>query len=200
MLTYVPSLFLAGRTGFANDDAASNAFYDVAGFIGGPVLRWMVALPGVMICAMAASLVAQAATARLIYSMARDGKLPRVLAHIDPVRQVPERAVFLVATITLLLSLTLVSSLELLASMVSFGALLGFVMVNLSVIMYFRKTAERSWWTHIVAPTLGALVTGFVLLNSNVHAKIAGLCWLGLGLGYYLTLRFLGRSVALAET
>ena len=53
------------------------------------VLYVLVTVPGVIVGATAGALAAQAATARLIYSMARDGKLPRPLAHVHPVRKVP---------------------------------------------------------------------------------------------------------------
>src|SRR5207237_2595041 len=121
-LTYLASLFLLGRSGFADADAAGSAFYDIAALVGGTWLRFLVTVPGVVLGATAGSLAAQAATARLIYSMARDGRLPRPLAHIHPVRKVPERAIFLVAAINLVLGLAFVSQLELLTSMVRFGA------------------------------------------------------------------------------
>ena len=45
--------------------------------------------------AVANALVAQAATSRLLFAMARDKQLPRFLAHVHPVRKVPERALLL---------------------------------------------------------------------------------------------------------
>jgi amino acid transporter len=198
-MTYLASLFLLGQTGFANADAANSAFYDISGTIGGSWLRFVVTVPGVIVGATAGALAAQAATARLIYSMARDGKLPRPLAHVHPVRKVPERAVFLVAAINLVLSLALVSSLELLTSMVCFGALLGFVLVNLSVIAHFRRRPERSWLAHVVSPAIGALITAAVLWNGDRNAKLAGLAWLAVGGLYFLALRWLGRSTAMKE-
>ena len=127
--TWLASLFVLGRTRFGGE-AAGTAFYDISAMIGGAWLKFLVAVPGIVLGATAGSLTAQAATARLIYGMARDGQLPRALAHIHPRRKVPERAVFLVAGVNLVLGLTLVSNLELLTSMVCFGALVGFVMVN----------------------------------------------------------------------
>jgi amino acid transporter len=198
--TWLASLFVLGQTRFPNADAANTAFYDIAALIGGSWLKFLIAVPGIVLGATAGSLTAQAATARLIYAMARDGQLPRALAHVHPRRQVPERAVFLVAGINLVLSLTLVSSLELLASMVCFGALVGFVMVNLSVIAHFRRDPAWSWPRHIVSPLLGMIITGFVLWNTDLHAKIAGLFWLAAGAVFYLILRWLGRSTEVVET
>jgi amino acid transporter len=194
--TWLASLFLLGQT---SSPSADTAFYDIAALIGGAWLKFLVAVPGILLGATAGSLTAQAATARLIYSMARDGQLPRALANVHPRRQVPERAVFLVAGINLVLSLTLVSSLGLLTSMVCFGALVGFVMVNLSVIAHFRRDPARSWSRHIVSPLLGMIITGFVLWNTDVHAWIAGLAWLAAGAVFYLILRWLGRPTEVAD-
>jgi amino acid transporter len=198
--TWLASLFVLGRTQFPNADAAGTAFYDISFLVGGPWLKFLVAVPGIVLGATAGSLTAQAATARLLFGMARDGQLPRWLAHVHPRRKVPERAVFLVAAINLILGLSLVSNLELLASMVCFGALIGFIMVNLSVIAHFRRDLARSWPRHLVAPLLGMIVTGFVLWNTDPIAKIAGLAWLAAGAIFYLILRWTGRSTKVADT
>lgn len=198
--TWLASLFVLGRTHFPDADAANTAFYGIAFLVGGAWLKFAVAVPGIVLGATAGSLTAQAATARLIYGMARDGQLPRALAHIHPRRKVPERAVFLVAGVNLVLGLFLVSSFELLTSMVCFGALIGFMMVNLSVIAHFRRDPARSWPRHIVSPLLGMTITGFVLWNTDWHAKLAGLSWLAAGALFYLILRLTGRPTQVADT
>jgi len=194
--TWLASLFVLGRTSLPNPDGA---FYDIALLVGGPWLKFLVAVPGIVLGATAGSLTAQAATARLIFGMARDGQLPRALAHVHPRRKVPERAVFLVAGVNLVLGLFLVSSFELLTSMVCFGALIGFFMVNLSVIVQFRRDPERSWPRHVAAPLLGMAITFFVLWNTDPHAKLAGLCWLAAGAAFYLALRTMGRPTEVAD-
>jgi amino acid transporter len=127
----------------------------------------------------AGALTAQAATARLLFGMARDGRLPKALARIDPARKVPERAIFLVAAITLVLGLFMVEKLELLTSMVSFGALVGFLLLHASVIAHFAwHQRSRDWLRHLLAPGIGILITGYVLWNAETNAKIAGGLWL----------------------
>ena len=67
--------------------------------------------------------------------------------EIDPKHQVLSRAVFVVAAITLVLDLLLVNQLELLASMVNFGALIGFLLLHLSVIAHFIiRRKSRRWF------------------------------------------------------
>lgn len=80
--TWLASLFVPGQTGFAPGAPANEAFYNVAGIIGGYWLKFLIAVPATLFCNIGGALSAQAATARLIYGMARDGRLPRVLAHV----------------------------------------------------------------------------------------------------------------------
>jgi amino acid transporter len=195
--TYLASLFVLGRTSFAPGDPTTQAFYDIAGRIGGYGLKFLLAVPGVVLGGLAGALTAQAATARLLYGMARDGKLPHALAHIHPTRKVPVRATFLIAAITLVLGLFMVDRLELLTSIVSFGALVGFLMLHVSVIAHFRRQGSTDWWRHVVLPAIGFLIVAYVLWNAEGNAKIAGLSWLAIGAVFYAALRVMGRSTAL---
>jgi amino acid transporter len=196
--TYAFSLFALGRTSFPPGAATDNALYDIASLIGGSWLRFIVAIPGVAISAVAGALVAQAATARLIYGMARDGRLPRALAHVDAKRQVPERAILLVAAVTLVLGVALADQFELLTSMVSFGALVGFLAVHLSVVAHFVwRNGSRDWLRHLLSPAIGFLIVGYVLINAERNAKIAGGIWLAVGAVLFAIARLRGRSAAL---
>lgn len=151
--------------------------------IGGYTLKFLVAVPYILLSGLACALTAQAATARLLFSMARDGKLPRALAHVHPVRKVPERAVFLVAAVTLVLGMFLVGQLELLASMVSFGALISFLLLHLSVCVHFvGRGKSRNWLRHLVLPAIGFVIIAYVLWNAKVSAKIAGGLWIAVGM------------------
>jgi amino acid transporter len=196
--TYLASLFVLGRTGFAPGDETDTAFYAIAATIGGGWLKFLLTVPAVLFAGIAGALTAQAATARLLYGMARDGQLPRVLAHVHPVRRVPDRAVFLVAAITLALGLWLVDELELLAAMVSFGALLGFVMLHLAVMAHFLgRERSRRWGRHLAAPAVGLAIVVYVRVNAQDNAKIAGTLWMVAGLVLFIGLKLAGRPTAL---
>ena len=180
--TYLASLFVLDRKSFAPGDEAATAFFIIAKAIGGEPLRWSVSILGVLFSGLAGALTAQAATARLIYSMARDGMLPRALAHVDARRKTPVRAILLVAAITLALGVLLVNQIELLTSIVNFGALTGFLALHVSVVVWFMvRQKSRRWFAHLVSPLLGFAIIGYVLLNTQTNAKIAGLLWLGVG-------------------
>jgi amino acid transporter len=196
--TWVASWFVLGKTSFAEGDASDAAFYTIAGAVGGPTLKFLLAIPGVFFSSLAGAVTAQAATSRLLFSMARDGELPRALAHVDPQRRVPVRAVLLVSGITLVTGLVLVDKLELLSSMVSFGALLGFLLLQVSVIVHFTvREKSRNWLLHLVVPAIGFAIIAYVLINAETNAKIAGVLWMLAGAVMFATLKRLRRPTTL---
>ncbi len=196
--TWLASLFVLARTSLPPGDPTNNAFFDIAALVGGPAFKFLVAIPATFLSLLAGAITAQAATARLLYGMARDGELPRVLAYVDPKRKVPERTVFLVAGVTLVVGLLLVSKLELLTSMVSFGALLGFLLLQVSVIAHFIwREKSRDWLRYLVAPSIGFVIIAYVLVNAEVNAKIAGSAWMVAGLMMFAVLKRLRRPTNL---
>jgi len=193
--TYVAALFGLGRTSFATGDQTDAAFYNIAAMIGGMPLKFLAAVPGILFGAVAGALVAQASTSRLLFSMGRDGKLPRFLAHVHPERKVPQNAIFLVAAITLVLGVALVDKLELLTSMVSFGALFGFLLLHVSVVMHFIvQQKSRDWLRYLLSPVVGFTIVAYVLWNAEMNAKIAGLSWLAVGCAIYAALKILSKE------
>lgn len=195
--TWLAALFVPGRTHFPPGAATDAAFYNIAMLIGGYFLKFLIAAPYILLSSLASALTAQAATARLLFSMARDGRLPRTLAHVHPVRKVPERAVLLVAAVTLGLATWLVGKLELLAAMVSFGALLSFLLLHASVISHFIVgRRSRNWLRYLVAPAIGFLIIAYVLWNAEMPAKIAGGIWMTAGLVALVILWRKGRLPA----
>jgi hypothetical protein len=117
------------------------------------------------------------------------------LAHVDPVRRVPQRAVLLVSAISLVLGIFFVGQVALLSSLVNFGALFSFLMLHVSVVAYFlvKRPAGR-WSVHLLSPSLGFAVIVYVLMNADVNAKIGGLIWLAIGVVIAIALRATGRS------
>jgi amino acid transporter len=196
--TYIAALLVPGQTAIAGEAATNDAFYTIAGLVGGGTFKLVVALSAALAAAIANALVAQAATARLLFAMARDGQLPRFLAHIHPVRRVPERAVLFVSAVSLLLGLFFVGQIGLLSSLVNFGALFSFLMLHVSVVVYFMFTRRsRTVVLHLVSPVVGFVIIAFVLANADVHARIGGSAWLAIGVVILAGLRLAGRSAEL---
>ncbi len=197
--TWLACLFLLDTPSFANGDASDNAMLNILGALGGPVFKVVSSVIGIALGSVACALVAQAACARLIYGMARDRKLPPFLAHVNERRKTPDRATLLIAAITLGTGLLLVDKLETLTSLVNFGALTGFLMLHLSVLIHFGLKPGRNVWAHVVTPVIGFAVIGYVLWNTDTTAKIAGLIWLAIGIGALIAMKLLGRPVAAPE-
>jgi len=190
---FLVAFFFSSQTCFAGmlipnttsfpDDQAGNAFFDIVGRISSN--GWQIAFLAMNALAVgiANAVAAQSATARLLFSMSRDGQLPRFLAHINTRSKVPERAILLVAGITLVLGLFFVGQIGLISSLVNFGALTSFLLLHLSVMTYYGVRRKSSNIVlHWVGPIIGFLIIGFVLWNAEAAAKIGGLVWLAIGI------------------
>lgn len=196
--TYIAALLTPDQTAFVGDTATNDAFYNVSAIVGGSGLKVIVAASAALSAAIANALVAQAATARLLFAMARDGQLPRFLAHVHPTRRVPERAILFVAAVSLVLGLFFVGQVGLVSSLVNFGALFSFLMLHVSVVVYFLiKRRGRTYGMHLVSPAIGFAIIAFVLVNADIHAKVGGLVWLAIGVIILVVLRLTGRSAEL---
>ena len=182
-LTYLASLFVLDRTSFAPGEPTDAAIYGIAELIGGPWFK-LIASSKVLFTGTAAAATSQVATARLLFSMARDGRMPRLLARVHPRRKIPDRAILFVGAVNLAVALLLANELELLASLVNFGALFGFSMLQVAVIVHHTlRNKSRDRVRHLVVPLVGSATIAYVLINMATPAKIVGASWLLVGAG-----------------
>jgi amino acid transporter len=181
----------------AEGDAAGTAFYDAAAVAGGQWLSKLTALATAIAWGFANSLVAQAATSRLLYAMARDRQLPSVLAKVHPKHGVPVNATLLTAAVSLVLGLYMASrddGITLLSTLVNFGALTAFLVLHVSVVTHFLvRRRSRNYWRHLVAPALGFGILFYVVINADVAAQELGFVWLGIGVAILVFLLVTGR-------
>ncbi len=179
--TYLASLFVLDRGSFPPGLSTDGAFYGIAEIIGGPWFK-VAASSKVLVAGVAVAAASQVATARLMYGMARDGRLPRSLAYVHPQRRVPQRAILLVAFVNLATGLAFAEQFELLTTLVCFGALVGFLMLHVSVLVHFgwRQRSPRRW-QHVVVPLVGGAIMLYVLWNMASNALFVGGAWLVLG-------------------
>jgi amino acid transporter len=111
---------------------------------------------------------------------------------------VPERAVLLVSVVSLVLALFFVGQIQLLSSLVNFGALFSFLLLHVSVfVWYVLRKRDRGYGLHLVVPACGLVIIGYVLWNADVNAKIGGGVWLLIGCAVLLVLRLTGRTTEL---
>ena len=188
---------LARGTSFSSP---ATAFYEIAGRIGGPWLRDITILVSSVAAGIANAMAAQAAVSRVLFAMARDGKLPSVLAKIHPRYQTPYISTLAVAVVSLFVGLLFAQRIDDLSRIVNFGALSGFIMLHLSVINHhFIRERSGRWLRHLVFPLIGLLVIAYVLYEMDRSAKIMGACWIGIGVLYYLVLTLIWKQPAELE-
>ncbi|MEU5697061.1 APC family permease [Actinosynnema sp. NPDC020468] len=186
----------------ANGDAGGTAFYDAARVAGGGWLAVLTAAATAVSWGFANSLVAQAATSRLLFAMARDRQLPRFLAKVHPTRRIPVNATLVVAVVSLALGLYMQSredGITLLSSLVNFGAMTAFLVLHVSVVVhYVIRSRSRNWWKHLIAPAIGFAILAYVVINAKVAAQTTGFVWLGIGVVVLAGLLLTGRRPELA--
>jgi amino acid transporter len=176
------------------------AFYEIAKLAGGVWLEWIVLGAVALASGIANAMAAQAATSRILFAMARDHKLPAVLARIHPRFQTPYVSTLLVALVSLLVGLFFSSRVDDLSRIVNFGALTGFLLLHLSVINhYLIRRRSGDWLRHLLSPVVGFLVIAYVLYEMDNSAKIMGACWIAIGIVYYLVLTYVLKRPAALE-
>jgi amino acid transporter len=170
------------------------AFYEVAERAGGAWLRLITILAVVIASAVANAMAAQAAVSRILFAMARDGKLPSILAKVHPRYKTPYVSTLAVAVVSLLVGLFFSGRVDDLTRVVNFGALTGFVLLHLSVIShYFYRQRSGDWLRHVLFPLTGLAIILFVLFEMDRAAKTLGACWIGIGAVYYAVLTLRGK-------
>ena len=186
----------------ANGDPDGTAFYTAAAVAGGPWLGTLCAFATAIAWGLPDSMVAQVAISRLLYAMARDRQLPGFLAKVSRKRNVPRNAILLVAAVSLGIGLYMNlrdDGIALLSSLINFGALTAFLLLHLSVIVYYLfRQRSRNLFAHLVMPLIGGTILGFVVWNANVAAQKLGFGWIGLGLLVLIGLYVAGRRPELS--
>jgi amino acid transporter len=196
--TWVASMLVPDPAGLVADgDPDGVAFYEAAEVAGGHWLYVLTAAATAVAWGFANALVAQAATSRLLFAMARDRQLPAFLKRVHPRHGVPVNATFLVAGISLVLGIWLTylpDGLATISTLVNFGALSAFLMLNATVVWFFVvKQRSRRWGVHVALPVVGFLVIAAVMLNARPYAQVIGLVWLAVGVVLAVALRRRGR-------
>jgi amino acid transporter len=188
----------------AEGDASGTAFYAAAEVAGGVWLGKLTALATAIAWGFANALVAQAATSRLLYAMARDKQLPKFLAVVNKKSGSPVNATFVTGFISVVLGLYMVTQREdfgltLITTLVNFGALTAFIVLHISVIVHHKiRGGSSDNWRHLIVPVMGVVLLGFVVIKANVAAQQVGLTWAGLGIIVLLVLIISGRKPKLS--
>ncbi|MEV4545226.1 APC family permease [Micromonospora echinaurantiaca] len=183
-------------------DPDGTAFYDAAAVAGGSWLATVCAVATAVAWGLPNSMVAQVATSRLLYAMARDRQLPRFLSKVSVRRSVPINATLLTGAVSLALGLymgTRADGITLLSSLINFGAMVAFLVLHISVVVHHViRGRSRNLWAHLVMPGVGSAILAYVVVNANIAAQRLGLAWLALGVLVLAGLYATGRRPALS--
>ncbi len=168
-------------TTFADADSAA---LDVMKAVGGSAMSSFF-VAAYVAGAFGSAITSQASVTRIMYTMGRDGVLPRAFGRLTERWQTPAFAVVFVSVLSLGVIFV---SLERLASLVSFGALIAFSAVNLSVIKHYwfdvRDRAGRSVLVNLLLPLIGFALTVWLWTSLSGFTITFGLVWLALGTVY----------------
>ncbi|WP_434589901.1 APC family permease [Pseudomonas sp. R4-83] len=188
---------LAAGMGFKSADTA---FYEIAEIAAGSWLATLTAVATALAWGVAVAITSQAAVSRLLFGMARDGKLPKVLAKVHPKHNTPYLSIYLVAVLSLVICYLFINSVDTLTSLVNFGALSGFMLLHLTVINYYwRRRKSGQIVRHLLCPVVGFIIVAAIMYNMGVDAQKLGLIWIALGLVYLFFLNKFGASTALPD-
>lgn len=176
------SVWPNGWKEFASPDSGS---YELIVKVGGSVLGYIFTVVTVF-GTLASAIASQASASRILYGMGRDGILPtKFFGYLHPKYKTPTFNIILISVVALA---GLFLSLSIATSLVNFGALIGFIVVNISVIGHFlvknkaRKASD--YVTCLVLPICGAIVCFFIWISLDIHSKILGFSWLLFGFVY----------------
>jgi amino acid transporter len=140
-----------------------------------------------LVAGLASALTGQAGASRLLYGMGRDGVISRrIFGWIHPRFSTPTRSIYFMGAVSLAGAMFM--RFQMAVELLNFGAFVGFILVNLSVIRhYYFRLGRRSgveFFTNLLFPALGALVCTYVWLSLSTNAKLVGFAWLAAGTLY----------------
>ncbi|MCO4319103.1 APC family permease [Phyllobacterium sp. 21LDTY02-6] len=190
---YLAALYVPDNTIFSEGDQTNNAFYNIAGQIGGDWLRILVTLSSALIAIFANSLASMATSSRLIFSMARDRQLPSFLAAVSS-NNVPRNATLLISVLSLLIGIFGAENQGVLTTLVTFGALTAYILLNIAVLVRFGLIdRSRKLFLHWLSPLIGTAILSYALWHADYHAQIAGTIWMIVGVCVALSLKMSGH-------
>jgi amino acid transporter len=159
---------------------------DILQAVGGVAFKTIV-LYFAIVTVMASGISAHAGVSRLMYVMGRDGVInKKIFGHISPKTFTPSYNILIVGLVALSAGFM---SLDVVISMISFGALIAFTFVNLSVISRYalrdgRTKNLKDIVNYVIIPLFGFLSVFAMWLEIEDTALKYGLWWAMFGILY----------------
>ncbi|PPF43350.1 Putrescine importer PuuP [Pseudoclavibacter sp. AY1F1] len=180
-------LQIAWPNGYAEFEDPDTGIFELLPRIGGEALNitfFVADQAASILCAIAAV----AAVSRVLYGMGRDGLLPkRFFGKLSPRFGTPVNNIVLVS-VAAMGAVFFTDNLLGATSLTSFGAITGFIMVNIAVINhYFVRLRRRSGTDvirYLVLPLIGVATNVALWVSIDSSAKMLGVTWLIIGVIY----------------
>ena len=159
---------------------AKLGFFQIGREAGGEWLYLLLLLVNVISAAIANALSAQLAIARILFSMGRDQALPcsEFLSRVHHRFKTPVNATLLVAVLSIALALAVPE--EVILKLVNFGALTAFMLLNVTVFVFFylKQKRYRRIFSYLVFPAIGLTIVAFVWSGFDRTTFLFGGAWL----------------------
>jgi amino acid transporter len=187
---------LANGMTFASPDTA---FYEIAAIAGGKTLSLITAFISAVVFGLSAASVVQASISRLLWAMARDGRMPGFMAAVHPKYKTPYRSLLVVAAISITVAMIFLNHFDVITILINFGALTGFLILHVTVVAHFVvRRGSRAYFKHLVCPAIGFCILGYVMYCMDPLTIKLGLGWLVSGLlGYWFFVHRPNTSTAI---
>ncbi len=166
----------------------TEAMPEIVLYVGGKLFQ-SIFLVAILINTFASGLASHASAARLLHIMGRDGVFPiKKFGYIHPRLGCPLYCVLFVGGLAMS---AIFFNLDTAVSLISFGALVAFTSVNVSVIAFYackqrQLNGSKQIIAHLITPLLGILCVGVMWLNLDKDAMILGLVWTTIGLAWVM--------------
>lgn len=137
-------------------------------------------------------LITLVAGARILYGMAKDGILPKILGKIHAKKGTPWIAVISIFATSV--TFTFIGDIVIVANIVVFAVVITFAMVNLSVILlrYVQPNTQRPFKVPInikkfpILPLFGLIATIYMALQFETEVVLSGLGIIVIGILFYI--------------
>ncbi|MBK2125296.1 APC family permease [Fangia hongkongensis] len=137
------------------------------------------------------NVVATTAGSRLLYAMGRDNVLPKaIFGQVNKRFKTPHFNIFIIIVVECVVGLLV--PLNTIGEMVNFGALVGFILLNISVIYFSMKDIHNIktrliglWLKQFILPICAVCILASILFSMSSISLMVGLSWLVMGVIYY---------------
>lgn len=137
------------------------------------------------------NIVATTGASRLLYAISRDRATPFFfLAKVGKKKHIPTYSIILIVAIQIIIGS--LGSVNIIAQVVNFGALAGFLLLNLSVLVHMLR--NRGSECHSIAilsiPLIGMVLNTWILIHLGYASLVTGAVWIIFGLVLYFIGQF----------